>query len=351
MDNGTVSIYLARILSGCFLFKHLNKKYKLLYPNNIVKYEAEIYSQDEYEKNKYNDWISEQEKYTLLHSMGLWGPNSEIELKNIETKIEDLKIELYNSFLDPKKTKNIKKSISNYRNIYNLFIYNKHYLDGLTHKGYINNLKSQYLLAHSLYDINNSLVIDNLNTVDFNYINNITKIVNENQIGISTFRLIARSDEWKNYWSANKERIFSKPTVDWTDEQKTLVVFTKMYDSALEHPESPPESVINDDDTFDGWLLIQQRKFKKEKEKTRAEKFLEDKKLGNAKEVFLVAKSKEEAQNIYSLNDNTSQHIIKERNSIILNSKKDIKESDLPDVQRDLQIQNNQKFINSRKTR
>jgi hypothetical protein len=351
MDNGSVSIYLARILSGSFIFKYLDKRYKLLYPNNTIKYEAEIYAQEEYEKNKYNDWISEEEKSFILNNIGLWNINSEKELKNIETKIEDLKIELYNSFLDPKKTKNIKKSISNHRNICGIYLYNKHYLDQLTHKGYINTVKNQYLLSQSLYDMQNNLVFKNFDNTDYYHMNNLCSVINNSQIQISSFRLVARSDEWKNYWSANKENIFGRPTTEWTDEQKTLVIFTKMYDSALEHPECPPKGVIEDDDMFDGWLLIQQRKSEKEKEKNRAEKLLEGKKIGNAKEVFLMAKSKEEAQNIYSLNDQTSSHIIKERNNIILKSGSDVKESDLPDVQRDLQIQNNQKFINSRKTK
>jgi len=351
MDNGSILIYLSRILSGCFIFNYLDKKYKLLYPNNVIKYEVEIYAQEEYEKNKYNDWISEQEKVFILSNLGLWNQNSEKELKNIETKIEDLKIELYNSFLDPKKIKNIKKSISNHRNIYGLYLYNKHYLDQLTHKGYINTLKNQYLLSHSIYDIENNLIFKNLDSTDFHHLSSFCNIVNNNQIQINTFRFIARSDEWRNYWSANKDNIFGKSTTEWTDEQKTLVIFTKMYDSASEHSECPPKSVVEDDDMFDGWLLIQQRKTEKEKEKSRTEKLLEGKKLGNAKEVFLVAKSKEEAQNIYSLNDPTSAHIIKERNNIILKSNTDIKESSLPDVQRDLQIQNNQKFINSRKSK
>jgi pyruvate/2-oxoglutarate dehydrogenase complex dihydrolipoamide dehydrogenase (E3) component len=143
--------------------------------------------------------------------------------------------------------------------------------------------------------------------------------------------------------------LFGKPTINWTDEQKTLVVISKMYDSAYEHPECPPESVIQDDDMFDGWMIIQRREHEKNKDKNRNEKILKDKKLGNAKEVFLVANSKEEAQNIYSLNNANSRNTIKERQNIILHTGSEVSETDLPDVKRELVMQQNRQFLQSRK--
>jgi hypothetical protein len=49
------------------------------------------------------------------------------------------------------------------------------------------------------------------------------------------------------------------------------------------------------------------------------------------------------------LNDNTSKNIINERNKIVMRSNQDVKEADLPDVQRNLLIKNNQQFMQSRK--
>jgi hypothetical protein len=350
MDNGLIDNYLSRILSGCFIFNYNNNQYKLIYPDIDLKYRAELYSEDEYNKNKYNDWISEDQITNFLMIIGLWHPSNNQQLENLDKQLEDLKVELYNNFLNSSKIKNIKKSISNCRKIQVDLLQKKHYLDNYTHKGYVSQLKNQFLLIESLYNSNNNKVFQ-YPDIDYNELNNFSSIITSNQIDISVFRTIARNEKWKNYWSANKDNIFGKSVIDWTDEQRTLVIFTKMYDSAYENPDCPPESVINDDDTFDGWLILQRRNSEKQKEKNRAEKLLEGKKIGDAKEVFLVANSKEEAQNIYNLNDPTSRHIIKERNKIILHSNKDIKESDLPDVQRDLQMKNNQQFINSRKSK
>lgn len=351
MDNGKLSIYLARILSGNYIFQYNNTVYKLIYPDINIKYAAELYSEQEYEKYKYNDWITEEELNYFLVSIGLVSGNVDQHLKDIDTKIDDCKVDLYNNFLNPTKLKSIRKTLSNYRRSYDLLYYRKHSFDQFTYSGYIKSLKNQYLLANSLYSIDDKKIFDDLDSIDYYLLNNISNHINENHIDITIFKQIARSEQWRNYWSANKTSLFDSSVVHWTDEQKTLVVLTKMYDSAYENPDCPPDSVIQDDDTFDGWLITQRRESEKNKDKNRAEKLLKGKKIDNAKEVFLVANSKEEAENIYKLNDSSSRNIINERNNMLLRSNKEIKETDLPDVQRDLQIQTNQKFIQSRKSR
>jgi hypothetical protein len=121
-----------------------------------------------------------------------------------------------------------------------------------------------------------------------------------------------------------------------------------MYDSAYEHPDCPNDKVIEDDDMFDGWMIYQRRENDKAKDKNRANKLLEGKNLDKAQEVFLMAKTNEEAQNIYNLNDNQSRNIIKEREKMISNLRS-VEHSKLPDVQRDLVVQSNQQFMNTAK--
>ena len=348
MDQRIVNLYLSRILSGFYIFVHRGKKYKLVYPNISIKYEAELYADTEYESNKFNDWISDEDILFTLVDLGLWTMDGDNHHKNLEKQMEDLKIELYKNFLNPTKLKNIRKSLENCKKNYNRQYEARHSLDHITATGYSNFLKNQYILIHSLYDINNNKLFNDLEDADQGFLNDISFIINNNNIEVSDFRYIARNDTWRNYWSANKDNIFGRATIDWTDEQKTLVVLTKMYDSAYEHPECPPDNVFEDDDMFDGWMILQKRENEKNKSKNRTEKMF-DKKLGKAQEVFVMAGSKEEAKNIYDLNDANSQHIIKERNAVILSSKNDIADSRLPDVQRNIIAENNRKFMESRK--
>jgi hypothetical protein len=155
---------------------------------------------------------------------------------------------------------------------------------------------------------------------------------------------------WKNFWSANKENLFDRSTINWTDEQRTLVILTKMYDAAMEHPECPPDSVFEDDDMFDGWMIVQRKENEKLRNKNRTEKLLEGKKLDKAGEIFVMAKSKEEASNIFDLNDPNARHTIKERQTILAQTGKELNETELPDVRRNLVVQSNQQFKNSRKS-
>lgn len=348
MELRILNLYLSRILSGFYTFIYKDTKYKLVYPDISVKYEADLFAEEEYENNKFNDWISDNQIIYTLIDLGMWSIDGDKKLKNLETQIEDIKIDLYKNFLNPNKTKSLRKTLENHKKNYNKLFETRHSLDHITPSGYSNLLKSQYILINSIYDIYNSKVFNSLENIDHAYLDNIANIVAQNNIDISVFRLLARSDVWKNYWSANKDYLFDKPTINWTDEQRTLVVLTKMYDSAYEHPDCPPDSVFDDDDAFDGWMILQKRENEKNKNKNRTDKML-DKKLNKAQEVYLMAHSKEEAQNIYNLNDQQSLGILKERNQAIMNSGKELVEAQLPDVQRNLVVESNKRFMESRR--
>lgn len=344
MDQRTLNIYLSRILSGFYLFIYNNIRYKLIYPDINIKYQAELYAEEEYENNKFNEWINEDTIVDSLVSMGVWTYNGDDNLKNLEKQIDDLKVDIYKNFLNPSKLKSLKRTLSNIKNAYNMQYNLRHSLDQYTVNGYSQYIKNQYILIHSLYYINDTRVFNDIESTDYNLLNNLSSNISEQIIDISIYRTIARSDIWRNYWSSNSDNLFDKAVVNWTDEQKTLVVLTKMYDSAYQHPECPPDNVFEDDDMFDGWMILQKRENEKTRNKNRTEKILEGKNLDKAGEVFIVANSKEEAQNIYDLNDHNSRHIIKEREIILKNTSNSIDVSQLPDVQRDLQLQTNQQF-------
>ena len=349
MDKRLLSLYLSRILSGQYIFVYNNQIYKLIYPNINIKYQAELQAFDVYENNKYNDWISDENIVDWLVSSGIWSYEMDQKLDQMDKQIEDHKVDLFNNFLNPTKVKSIRRSLDNLRRTQNKLCNIRHSFDHITLEGYSNLIKNQFIFMHSLHDKNDNLLFPDIEKVDYNLLNTLLNIVNDHTIDVPIFKIIARNDVWRNYWSANKDNLFGKSTIEWTDEQKTLVVLTKMYDSVNEHPECPPDSVIEDDDMLDGWMILQKRENEKQKSKNRSEKLLKDKKLGNAKEVFLVANSVEEANNIYNLNDPNSRNIIKERNQMLSHVNRNVAEAELPDVQRDILIQNNKQFMQSRK--
>jgi hypothetical protein len=347
MTDDNNPLYLSRILSGYYYFILNNQKYKLVYPDISIRYQAEIYADEEKDKNKYNEWLTDEDILEYLISHGMWSNDGDSKLKDIENKIEDHKVDLYKNVLNPNNIKTVKRHLEGARKSYNRLYTLRHSFDHLTLQGYCESIKNQYLLIYSIYTNNNERVFDNIEDSDNLMLNAFAEHISSNTIDIGTFRQIARSDIWRNYWSANKNSVFDNAVINWTDEQKTLVVLTKMYDSAHEHTECPPDSVFEDDDMFDGWMISQRRENEKNRSKNRTEKMLEGKKLGKAQEVYLIANSQEEVKNIYGLNDNQSRSIIKERERIMDQSGKPLDHANLPDVQRDIIVQTNQQYIRS----
>ena len=346
MDQRSIGLYLSRILSGFLIFIHKGKKYKLIYPDISVKYEAEIFAHQEYLNNKFNDWIKDEEIIDALISIGLWNYHGDSHLKSLEKQIEDIKIDLYKNFLNATKLKQLRRSLSSTNKLYHKLYDTRHSLDHLTIEGYSQLLRNHYILINSIYDENNNRVFKSPESTDYVELTQISDTISDFHIDMSTYREIARNEMWKNYWSANNNNLFDKSTINWTDEQKTLVIMTKMYDSAYSHQECPPDTVIEDDDLFDGWMLHQKRENDKNKNKSRTEKLLVGKNLDKANEVFVMASSNEEAQNIYDLNDNTSRNIIRERNQVI-SSIGTVDGNQLPDTLRQMNVQVNEQFKNN----
>lgn len=349
MEEKQLSIILSRVLSGSYIFTYNNRKFNLKYPNVSIKYEADIFAEEEREKAKFNSWIQPDDILYFLIDCGIWTRDGDVALSSLSKQIDDHKVELYKNHLNPVRIKQIRQKLVSTKKNYNNLFNKRHSLDYITLDGYIDNIKDQYLCMRSLYYIDGTKVFDDTNNIDIKLLTSLSNYIAQNTISIDTFRQLARSQKWRNYWSCNKDNIFDKATTEWTDEQQTLVLMSRMYDSVYEHPECPSDKIIEDDDMLDGWLIIQREENEKNKQKNRAEKMLKDKNLGNAKEIFLVANSQEEAEEIYSLNDPNSRRIIQERNKIIMNAKADIKEAELPDVQRDMTMKMNQQFVQSRR--
>lgn len=333
-----INIYLSRILSGTYLFIYKNQTLKLKYPDINVKYLADLYATQEYQKNKFNEWILEDDIFNYLIMTNLWNPLVDKEFKELPKKIEDYKVQLYQNELNPKNQKSIRRILKDAQNKYDHLYHIRHSFDHLTAQGYANLSKNHYILSESIFDSEDNKIFHRIDDIDFILFNEICSLISNNTIPAYIFRKIARSELWRNYWIANKDFLFGKPTIEWTDEQKNLVVITKMYDNAYEHPECPGNNILEDDDMFDGWMISIRRENEKDKTKRRTEKKFGDK-LNKAGEIFLMAESKEEAQNIYSLNNPLSRNIIKEREIVLKQNNDFVKDSDLPDVQRNLQMQ------------
>lgn len=102
----------------------------------------------------------------------------------------------------------------------------------------------------------------------------LNEVMGEDCWDIVTIREIARSIEWRMFWTLSRENlpaIFNRPLGDITHNQRLLVYWSRIYDSAFETPEPPERDVIDDDTLFDQWLANRdlQREEDKSEDKTK----------------------------------------------------------------------------------
>lgn len=325
-----------RIINGYYYLNINNTTYKVVSPTLAIKQAAHNIYLSIINSNKFDDtsWIRKSEAETILKNNGLWNHEKEEQLKILNNRLDDMKVELYQKFLDPTSKKKIKASLQTAKNKIQEMLNLKNSMDHLTLEHYADGLKNEHIILNTVYNSSNNLVFGD--SVDTNFFESIVIAINKASIGVETLRAVARNDIWKSYWDAAKEYIFPLPACHWTDEQRLLINLSKMYNSVREHPECPEDDIIEDDDALDGWMIFNRRKIEKERKKNKIMDTVGGK-YKNANEVFIVTNSVEEAKEIYSLNDPQSMAAIHHMKSLAKTSDQPIQWVDLPHVKTELQ--------------
>lgn len=332
MSDNDIELYLYRIISGKTVFFYNNEEYILYSPNVEIKHRAAIIYDSIINEEKYHDWLREENCENLMIGLGIWNIAVPKQLKAFEKGLDDLKVELYNNFMMPSKTKDIRKKIKTTKDNINKIYQSKSEFVSHTLEGYASSIKNEYLICNTLYKDNRLLFQQNTNK-SYTLFNNLVYHIDRLMITTEIFKMLARSNLWRGYWNANKTDIFDKSTTELTDEQRALLNISRMYDNIYEHPECPDDKVIEDDDALDGWMIIQKRKNDKDKKKSQFDS--SNPNLKNAGEVFVMSRSSEETDDILEMNSMEAKSAIKEKFSYI-QQHGEVEDGALPDVQRDV---------------
>lgn len=340
MNDADIELYLNRILCGYLIFFFNNERYELKYASNSLKYEANLLYNNIINDEKYNEWIREENSTKAMIALGLWQKDTEKSLELLQKNIDNLKVDLYKNFMNKDMVKKIRPKIRSNEDQLNRVLKTKQDFLYNTLEGYASSLKNELIICHTLYK-NNKLVFqnsDNKNADSYQFFNSLVNIINENTIGMSTFKAIARSNLWRSYWNANKDHTFNTQVIDWTDEQRSLVNITKMYDNVYEHPECPDDKIIEDDDMLDGWIIFQKRKTKKQKMEQGLDS--SNPRLRNAQEVFILTENEEEITEVLNLNNAEGLGRMREKINTV-KQMGEVEDLDLPDVKREALIKLN----------
>ncbi len=326
-----------RILSGKLLFVTDGVFYELRKPSLNIKMEADYLYSSIYEDNLYNDnFYLAEDIDTLLIELNIIYYDTKKILQKIEKSLENSKVDLFQNYFDITKKVKIKNRISSLKSQIEDIYSKQHSLDFLTLEHYCDNMRHEFIIAHTLYNKKNKLVFKYKN-IDYLIFNNLISIISKNMIDIATYKKIARCDYWRNYWSNNKTKVIDGSVSEWSEEQKSLVNISCMYDKIYEHPDCPQDDIISDDDALDGWMIYQKQKNDLQKKEKGVDSMLSGK-IKNSSEIFLMAGNKQQAEDILGLNTQDSLNIVKNKVETVM-SKGWVRDGELPDVKQKIMQQ------------
>lgn len=341
--------FIARIKCGYLRLRYEDKIFKYKLTNDAI-YESEEVFLDTYNKCLESDILTEEMIYPFLIERGLWSETEEERLNvKIPDYMENIKIEMYRSIEKPEDLKRMKLYIDKVKKeMYKIFQI-RHQFDYLSCSGAAIYARWHFLIQECVKNIDDT-------KIDWSKVNphEILNLINELIIDETDIRYLARNDPWVGIWTISKKNgnIFDNLISNYTEEQKRLVSWSMYYDNVREYEEPPTEEVIEDDDCFDGYMILKRRQQEKEKGidsvNRRANKHKDSQELfipikNQYSSEYLapdgsIIKTGEDAEKILSMNNPLTNSIIQSRFNAI-KEHGPLKAIELPDVKFQLGLQ------------
>jgi hypothetical protein len=344
MDHEELQGYYLRIVSGYTLVETSNVVYKIYDPRINEQFLGRNFYQKVLLELVSKGVPTEDQAMILLRDKGLWSDEKDQQIKDLQSNLKKLNISLQDLQFKSVEKKAVTKYIEHTQmKIKELQIVKNSLLVNSAefmaryelYKYYI------YLLTRTLEDKRvwaSWTEFTHTNTVFINYL--VNEAYASNNIDETVVRKLARSEPWRSTWLAAVKTgdLFGRPTTELTDYQRALVGWSMIYDNAYESPDCPSIDIIDNDILFDKWLESQSEKRKKES--VDADNIIKNSRIRNAGEVFIMADSQEDAEKVYKLNDPVAMSSVKTRENK-LKEKGTLREIDLPDVRKRLQMESN----------
>jgi len=345
--------FIARIKSGYLRIKYQNQVFKYQLTKDAI-YESEEVFLDAYKQCLESDVLTDEKIYPFLIEQKLWTDEEEERLvKKLPEYIEKVKVEMYQSFSKPADVQRMRLYLNKVKDeIYKIFEV-RHQFDYLSCNGAAIYARWHFLVQECVRNIDGS-------KVDWNNVNphDILSLISNASIEESDIRYLARNDPWSTMWAISKKsnNIFDCAASDYTEDQRRLVSWSIHYDNVREYEDCPPDAIIEDDDCFDGWMILKRRKQETEKGQNKIENHIN--KHSNAQELFIPVKNQyssdylaadgsiiqtgEAPDKIFSMNNQITSSIIQSRVNAIKEANGPIKMADLPDIKFKVGMQANQ---------
>ena len=340
--------FVSRILRGHAKLKIRNDLVLFVRAPTIEEnHDAQEYYQEIYEMAFLQEIMTEEEIQEMMLEQGIWTDQYESDIKKVETKIEDLKVDLYNQSFNIKAQRKTRASIRRAESVLIKLLSRKHSYDAMSCHGVANYARYCWLIENCTYKDEKKYDFADIS------VSALLSIYQDHGLSDKEIRGLAKTDPWRSTWASFKKSggtLFETSATCYTTEQKNLILWSSMYDSISESPDAPSDEIILDDDMLDGWLIIQRKERELRTKQKAAEDIIGNEKIANSDEVYIVAKSEEDVDKINELNDPQAKAIKTARQQALLSEER-TKQEHLPDVAMDLQMQRNRAAVEAAKTR
>lgn len=286
-----------KIISGITFCSYNNVPVIVTEPSLQDKVRANAIYTKEFRNAELSGVKKEADLLVLLMSTGAWSKAEEDELARIPKGIEDLKVELYNNYYQYKRSEGVKKALSNLKSIEAQLIRKREEYKSATCEGIALSCKNRFLICSSAKTLDGGKFFgNNIDDYDQDSIDMFIQEYFSQNIDDGTIRTVSKSEPWRSIWTAGKYEgaIFGTPSSLLSQEQKMLIIWSRIYDSIYESPECPPETVLNDDDCLDGWMVVNARK--REQERQSEHGYKPGDKFAKHDEVYIMVDDDEESR-------------------------------------------------------
>jgi hypothetical protein len=336
LSNSQENLIVEKLLSGTFFFTWDSTIYKVRSANAELRCLAEYLAGEASEKLKFNELITKKELAKEMDRLGIWTFDQDKRLAASEEVVEEIQVSIYKSFFNHKALENLRKRIASVRKTIDEAKTKKASLDSMTLESYSNMVRDRFTVGLCLSDLSGKKYYNPINFLKqdaFLLDRAYEAWIQEHSIFLY-LREISRTQTWRNFWNTKTGDFFNVSHADLNVFQRSIVTFSKMYDSARESMEVPPDEIFADDDAFDGWMTVQ----RKEAEKKRGQKNADTLSGQKGDEIYMMAPNKADSEKIYDLNTHTDRMKIKGRIQQVgqLEEGKTIEEQNLTDVKRKL---------------
>jgi hypothetical protein len=309
MEQKERELLTRRIMAGVFRCRTSDGLFHIKDPTPVEKYIAEDIFNDSYHEAVLDGALDEDGLETLLEDKGIWTPVQQGIFDKLVKDTEELKLSLYNGWLNSNHRVAIKEALKKTKN--QLFALNdrKHSHDYISAMGVATLHKMRFLTAMSIHSADDRKLFTAASYGQdgtlLRILETITDAINKNRLTEEDFRELARTDPWRTIWftrRATGDIVFSCSSTELSDDQRTLAYWSQVYENINENPKAPPEDLIADNDALDGWFISQHRLRKKMTDKELIEGSIKSEKIKSSSEIFVVT-NKDDAHRVYDINE------------------------------------------------